>query len=218
MLFISSMDTKQEYRQFLNNNFKGLRLKMPLFYSWNFGLRFDLQVGGTNTDEYFKEVTRRASIIFQTAFEKSDKVYLVFMDYKYKRRKIRFENFTFKQVSNLKKTEVLYSKEKGLYQPNGKYDVAIIKLTADRINYENILTAIGHSDFSPRQPRLDNNGFLTSKEVYFINIEKKLIFHMYDDRGLDIVATDKETLRPIYKRHNDLILGYDRERIDKQFE
>ncbi|MCE7072561.1 DUF3885 domain-containing protein [Dyadobacter sp. CY327] len=210
--------TKQEYRLFLNCNFNGLRLRQPLFYNWEFGLRFDLQVDETSTDEYFREVTRRASIIFKTAFDKSDTIFLVFMDYQCRRRKIRFRNYIFKQVSNLKKTEVLYSKEKGLYQPDGNFDVAIIKLTADRINYENILTAIGHSDFPPRQPRLDNSGFLTSKEVYFINIEKKLIFHMYDDRGLDIVATDKETLRPIYKGHNDLILGYDRERIDKQFE
>lgn len=209
---------KTEYRQFLNDNFKGLRLKMPLFYSWNYGLRFDLQSGDTSTDEYFEEVTRTASTIFQTAFANSDHVYLVLLDWKYKRRKIRFGNFTFKQINKLRKAEVYYSKEKGLYYPDDNYDVAIIKLTSDRINFKNIFTAIGHSDFPPRQPRLDNSRFLTSKEVYFVNIENKLIFHMYDDRGLDIIATDKETLRSIYEKHNDLILGYDRERIDKQFE
>ena len=215
------MTTKQEYRQFLNDNFKGLRLRKPLFYSWDFGLRFDLQVGETNTDEYFEEVTRRASTIYQTAFDNSDKVLLVFMDYKYKRRKIRFSNFTFKQIDNLQKTEISYSKEFRLYEPDDKFDIrniAVIELTSDRINYENILRAIGHTDFSSRQPRLDNNWFFTSKEVYFINIDKKLIFHMYDDRGLDIVSADKETLRPIYNKHNDWILDYDREQIDRQFE
>ncbi|MGG7664089.1 DUF3885 domain-containing protein [Dyadobacter sp. BHUBP1] len=210
--------TTTECRQFLNDNFKGLRFKMPLFYSWNHGLRFDLQSGDTSTDEYFKEVIRRASIIFQTAFSRSDNVYLVMLDWKYKRRKIRFGNFTFKQISNLNKSEVYYSKETGLYSPKDKFDVAIIKLTSDRINLENIFAAIGHSDFPPRQPRLDNNRSLTSKEVYFLNIEKKLILHMYDDRGLDIIAADRQTLRSIYERHNDLILSYDRERIDKQFE
>jgi hypothetical protein len=212
------MKTTTEYRQFLNNNFKGLRLKTPLFYNWNHGLRFDLQGGDTNTDDYFKEVTRRASTIFQTAFGKSDKVYLVFIDWKYKRRKIRFGNFIFKQIDKLRKAEVYYSKEQGLYCPDDNYDVAIIKLTSDRINLENIFTAIGHSDFPPRQPRLDNSRSLTSKEVYFLNIGKKFIFHMYDDRGLDIIAKDKETLRSIYERHSDLILSYDREQIDKQFE
>lgn len=214
------MKRKQEYRQFLNDNFKGLRLRKPLFYSWDFGLRFDLQVGETNTDEYFEEVTRRASTIFQTAFDNSDNVFLVFMDYKYKRRKIRFSNFTFKEVENLQKTEISYSKEFRLYEPDDKFDIrniAIIKLTADRINNKNILTAIGHTDFPPRKPRLDQNGFLTGKEIYFVNIDKKLIFHMYDDRGLDIISAYKETLRPIYEKHNDWILDYDREQIDKQF-
>ena len=236
------MTTKQEYRQFLRYNFKGLRLRKPLFYNWDFGLRFDLQtgetsnssrqildevgnviphVGDTDTDEYFQEVTKRASTIFKTAFDNSDKVFLVFMDYKCKRRKIKFSNFTFKQIDNLQKNEVSFSKEKRLYELDDKFDIrniAIIKLTADRINHKNILTAIGHSDFPPRQPRLDNNGFLTSKEIYFVNIDKKLIFHMYDDRGLDLISADKEILRPIYKKHNDWILDYDRKQIDKQFE
>ena len=212
---------KQEYRQFLSNNFKELRLANPLFYSLDFGIRFDLQDGETDTDEYFKEVIRRAATIFQSAFDNSNEVFLVFMEYKYRRRKIRFSNFTFKQIDNLKKKEISYSKESKLYFPGDKFDIrniAIIKLIADRINYKNILTAIGNSDFGSRQPRLDNNGFLSSKEIYFVNIDKKLIFHMYDDRGIDIIATNIETIRPIYLKHKDWILDYDKEKIEKQFE
>ncbi len=213
--------TKQEYRQFLSDNFKELKLAKPLFYSPNFGLRFDLQVGETDTEEYFQEVIKRASIIFQTAFDNSDNMFLVFMDYKYRRRKIRFSNFTFKQIYNLKKTEISYSKEFRLYYPDDKFDIrniAIIKLIASRINHKNILTAIGNSDFGSRQPKLDNNDFLSSKEIYFVNIDKKLIFHMYDDRGLDIIGTDLETIKPIYMKHKQWILDYDKEKIEKQFE
>lgn len=212
--------TKQEYRQFLNESFKGLTLKQPLFNNWNFGLRFDLQFGETNTDEYFKEVTRRACTIFQTAFDSSDEIFLIFMDYKYKRRKIRFSNFTFKQITSLKKIEPSYSKAISIYDPSDRFDIrniAIIKLTAERINHKNILSAIGHSDFPPRQPSLDHNRPLSNKEIYFVNINKKLIFHMYDDRGLDLISADKETLKPIYKKHKDWLLEYDRKQIDKQF-
>jgi len=66
--------------------------------------------------------------------------------------------------------------------------------------------------------QIDQKGFLTGKETYFVNIDKKLILHMYDDRGLDIVSADREALVSIYKKHNDWILDYDREQIDKQFE
>lgn len=235
------MTIKQEYRQFLNENFKGQGLKQPLFYNWEFGLRFNLQtgetsnsdriitdgegniipnVGDTDSEEYFQELAKRASVIFKTAFDNSDQVFLVLKDYKYRRRKIRFSNFTFKQIENPQKSDFSYFKEFGLYDPKDKFDirnVAIVKLPVDRINYKNILTAIGNSDFSSRQPRLDQYGVFTNKEIYFVNIDKKLIFHMYDDRGLDLVSVDKEILRPIYEKHNDWILDYDRIEIDKKF-
>jgi hypothetical protein len=233
---------RQEYRQFFNDSFKGFRLRAPLFYSWDFGLRFNLQtgdtynstrkildnegnelplIGDTSSDEYFIEVNRRASTLFKSVFDSSDRLFLVFMESKYKRKRIKFSNYVFGQITELKKTEFEYFKEYQLYEPGDKsdiYNVALLKLTSDRINYKNIFAAIGNTDFPARQPRLDNNGFLSSKEIYFVNIDKKLIFNMYDDRGLDIIAADKETLRPIYLTFNNWILEHDRKEIDKQFE
>ncbi|MPN35793.1 hypothetical protein SDC9_183295 [bioreactor metagenome] len=43
------------------------------------------------------------------------------------------------------------------------------------------------------------------------------MLHLYDDRGLDIVAYDKATLIPIYNKLNKWILEYDRKQIDKMF-
>jgi hypothetical protein len=40
---------------------------------------------------------------------------------------------------------------------------------------------------------------------------------MYDDRELDINASDSDKLQPISERFNDWILGYDRERSDNIF-
>jgi hypothetical protein len=42
-----------------------------------------------------------------------------------------------------------------------------------------------------------------------------MIVHMYDDRGLDIIAATRESLRPIYRPFNDWVLDFDRERIAK---
>lgn len=210
---------KQVYRQFLQNNFAGLKLRNPLFYSWNYGLRFDLQdeYKLTDNEDYFVEVIKRATAIFETVFEPSDKLYFVFKDYRHCREKIRPTNYVFKQIEKLEKNEIHYTREKFMYYPNDEYNVALICLTVNRINYKNILTAIGNTDFTVRQPRLDGQGASTSKEIYFLNISKRLIFNMYDDRGLDIIATEKKILRPIYEKYNDWILDYDRERIDKQF-
>lgn len=53
--------------------------------------------------------------------------------------------------------------------------------------------------------------------VYFININKKTIFHVYDDRGCDLLATSRETIRDVYNKYNDWILDYDKDEIDKLF-
>ena len=211
------MTLKQEYRQFLEENFRGLIIKAPLFFNWDNALRFDLQVGETNTDEYFQEVERRAIALFEAAFKPEERIYLVLQERTDKRGKIRFSNYCFKQIKGLTKEELTYFKVHRLYEPADKTDiwnVAVAKLTTDRVNYRNILAAISVVDFPPRQPRLDSRGFLTHKEVFFMNIDRKLIYYMYDDRGLDIVAKNRETLLPIYNGFNDWILEYNREQID----
>ena len=192
-----------------------------MFFNWDHhGLRFNLQKGETDTDEYFTEVLKRATTIFESVFENTDNIFIILLEYKYKRRKIKFNNYVFKQIEALKQSEVIYYKEYRLYEPN-KFDIrniAIIKTTAKKVNYGNIFKAIAHTDFAAQEPRLDKYGVLTSKEVYFLNIDKRLIFHMYDDRGLDIISADKEILTSIYKKHHSWLLDVNREKMDKKFE
>ena len=45
--------------------------------------------------------------------------------------------------------------------------------------------------------------------VYFANTEEVYLYHIYDDRGADLVAERKETLWPIYHNFNQWILEVD---------
>jgi hypothetical protein len=40
---------------------------------------------------------------------------------------------------------------------------------------------------------------------------------MYDDRGLDVIASGKDSIRGLYHDFNAWILDYDRPRIDEAF-
>lgn len=60
------------------------------------------------------------------------------------------------------------------------------------------------------------NYFLTSS-VYFVCTKDNVLFHLYDDRGADLAAAKKETIRHIYNELNDLILDYDQNQIDAIF-
>ncbi|MCM3639930.1 DUF3885 domain-containing protein [Priestia aryabhattai] len=44
-----------------------------------------------------------------------------------------------------------------------------------------------------------------------------MIFHLYDDRGCDILASNKESIRFLYEEYNNWILDYNREEIDLLF-
>jgi hypothetical protein len=56
------------------------------------------------------------------------------------------------------------------------------------IGYDCILRAIMHNDFPLKQPRIGDR-------VYFINQSRHIILHMYDDRGLDVIAPQIDVLR-----------------------
>lgn len=77
------------------------------------------------------------------------------------------------------------------------------------LNYMPLLKAICNQDLGLK-PRI-------SHSVYFININRKTIFQVYDDRGCDLLATSPAAIKDIYKKHNDWILDYDRAEIDKVF-
>ena len=75
---------------------------------------------------------------------------------------------------------------------------------------EQLLKAAINTDFATRTPQF--NG-----ECYLINKTKQLVLNLYDDRGMDVVSTNKDQLKALYRSHNKMILDYDRERIDKMF-
>jgi hypothetical protein len=56
-----------------------------------------------------------------------------------------------------------------------------------------------------------------SGKVYVIDPSNCVIMHMYDDRGLDIIATELDTLRPLFETFNEWVLDNQRHRVDFRF-
>ncbi|MGX7381869.1 MULTISPECIES: DUF3885 domain-containing protein [unclassified Bacillus (in: firmicutes)] len=54
-------------------------------------------------------------------------------------------------------------------------------------------------------------------DIYLINLSKQMIFHLYDDRGCDLIAADPEHLRPVYEGLQHWLLDYDRAQMDQLF-
>lgn len=89
-----------------------------------------------------------------------------------------------------------------------------LKCQPQDIRLRPLLQAICQEDFcKPNQILKGKLGY----DNYLINLSKQMIFHLYDDRGCDLIAADPEHLRPVYEGLKHWLLDYDRAQMDQLF-
>jgi hypothetical protein len=54
--------------------------------------------------------------------------------------------------------------------------------------------------------------------AYLLDLERGVLLHVYDDRGMDLVSLDRRPLLPLYRSRGDWLLDYDRPRMAEAFE
>ena len=206
---------------------KNITLEQPLFYNNIFLLRFEIGPAEAEiwtdfdndrlNEEYFDIALTRSESIFDACFSPLDNISISYQIFSYGRQKIKKGNFIFKQINNIKDRDILFTKHRDIHLDTLEYKcqfwhrVTISNLKTQDINVKNLLKASVNTDFSRfRQPAIKG-------ECFFINHSKGIVLLLYDDRGMDVVASEKESLLDLYKIHNDWILDYDRELIDRIF-
>ncbi|MEK5389748.1 DUF3885 domain-containing protein [Margalitia sp. FSL K6-0131] len=210
-----------QLNDFMHENYPNLELKPPLFYSWDIGIRFELGVEWKReydypNNPYVLGCYKRAITLFESLHSPTEDIFVV-MDVndfdKGKNLKHQLNNFP-KYVNKsmqfkLKHQALPYifpeDDEEGTYKTHR----FTLKCKTSDFKYVPLLKAICNQDLGLK-PRIFHR-------VYFININRKTIFHVYDDRGCDLLATSPATIKDIYNKHNDWILDYDRPEIDKVF-
>lgn len=209
-------------KEYMLETFSNLELRPPLFYSWAIGIRFKL---GVNYDynniyencPYLEGVYNRAITLFQSLHSETDDMYIVvdvddYADGENFKHKLNIFSKYVKEKSDLfklQKNTIPYvfpeDDEGGVYKTH-RYT---LKCKVSDLKYIPMIKAICNQDMGIK-PRIFHR-------VYFININKNTIFHIYDDRGCDVLATSPNTIRNMYHTYNDWILEYDRNKIDKVF-
>jgi Domain of unknown function (DUF3885) len=56
-----------------------------------------------------------------------------------------------------------------------------------------------------------------SCSLYLLSLDRQILFHPYDDRGMDIIGNNRVVLEQIYTKFNDWLLDYDRLTMDEYF-
>lgn len=214
------MSNLTSLENYIKVNFPGLLFRKPLFYNSKIGIRFE--IGCPDIDyldkRYMEFVFIRSIMLFQELFHPETDIYLVVNAHRWKEDKVN-ENQVKDVLRTYLKTKELYGeidflKLPYIYQEKDEeiltdtYRYCLACKVKD-IDCKGLLKAIGNQDMGTEPSFKD--------EVYFINRNDNVIYHLYDDRGLDIVSNKRETLEKIYVEYNHWILDYDRERIDKTF-
>ncbi len=74
------------------------------------------------------------------------------------------------------------------------------------IRYASLLKAICHEDMDAQT--ILRGDRRSGYNIYLINHTKQMIYHLYDDRGCDIIAASKRNLHAIYENYNHWLLDY----------
>lgn len=220
-----------ELKEYLNITFPGLILKPSLYHQWDIGIHFQLGDGiyqfksGTYEINYnrFKRAYSQATSIFNALFSEQDEIFLVTNVYQHrcytnKKKRIKVYNQYIK-TKDLKfhlKQEILpnvFDEE----EADGYYTSRFsLKCRKQDLKYPLLIKAACNEDF-PLKPKFDRNYSSYYPDVFFINVTQNSIFFIYDDRGCEVIASNKETIRSIYEKYNDWIDEYNREEIAQRF-
>jgi hypothetical protein len=190
----------------------------PVFHSWPIALRFEL--GGCHD---LPTVYAKAMALYEAAFTPGDICAVAAGRFIQRIRPPRLvvpaqpshDLFGFAAVQGLDLGAARQRKEVTVSGSDDPYDDGtwVLEWTcrpARTFGHARILEGIANCDHLV-DPWIDDG-------VYVVAPEKGLLFHMYDDRGLDMVATDRAMLAPIYRRFHHWLLDDFRERMDEMFE
>ena len=198
---VMSSPNQLDLAAYLSEKFPSLTLGAGLLYRWPVGIRFELGL------ETFRE---RAPKLYEAVFAAGDVCVIISQDWP---ENVSLPARYFRVFSlpgafdsnpvNLQSLEVTTEEE-------GEHETFTLQwgqLPARNFHYSSVLEGIANADHA-QTPSV-------SGRVYFLNPATAIIVHIYNDRGLDIIAATRESLMPIYRTFNDWILDFDRERIAK---
>lgn len=205
---------------FLKSHFPDLVLTPPLFYGWPFGLRFEVADWSLGKESIVLEKAGdRAFEIVKYAFDSEDEMLLVtdvYTEHEHeltKRKLLVYQKYVHRQVRNRLRHELLTYVRPEI-EDSLTLERFTLKCQLQDIRLRPLLHAICQEDFyTPNQ-------ILKGKlryEIYLMNVSKKMIFQLYDDRGCDLIAAEPERLRPVYEGLQHWLLDYDRPKMDRLF-
>ena len=185
--------------EFMFSHFSGVDLDGDLFGQWPVGIRFEIGIDHVS----------RASRLFDFLFAKAEDCILVSQDWT--------EGIEIvKSCTPLFATPGIFPSELSQFESvevspfeGEPYQLTWARSSPLAFNSAQMFQAIANRE-QPGDPKV-------ASRVYVIDPQSKIIMHMYDDRGLDVIATELRALRPLFETFREWILDNQRDRIELRF-
>lgn len=191
--------------------------KHGLFYDFQCAIRFDLNDGGSHL-KMFLQSWDRFNEIFNFIFKNSKSLDIVLCTYDDKNIKkehpkgfCMLKKCGFKLPEKLQSFKTIYKEDDDEVNASYQY-LYYFTSKKDIFNVKSIIWVILGGELGIRPT--------AGVSAYFIDFNREILVHPYDDRGCDIIGVEKKTLLPIYTKYKQWLIDYDydREKMKKFFE
>ncbi|HDR7320683.1 TPA: DUF3885 domain-containing protein [Bacillus toyonensis] len=222
-----------QLKEYMNQTFPGVTLVPSIYSQWENHLHFDFGkdnyqiVEGTDdlNMEYFSQLYTDNKYLFEDIFLKEDVVFVVANVYRFKKENIKTPQKINIYNKYIKKRDLkfrirqetlpfLFEDEEADLYCTSQFS---LKCLAEDIKYELLIQAVNHEDFPDLYPRFGRKKEVSYPDVFLINATKYIVMFIYDDRGCEVIAKNKEIIRGLYEKYKEWIPVYERESIDSLF-
>jgi hypothetical protein len=190
-----------------------------MFYEFESALRFDLGGDIESTVPRFLRAFDRARAVVQSVLAASEELAVFAMHFggADKRTRRDFQSFQSLQAMGaslaFSRPEKTFENDEGHIREFG-YDLCRYWYRANVAKDVSIIDILVWAGVACEMPVTPKARWLI---FYIVDFKRRLAIHIYDDRGMDIVAMDKATLKPFYVQFGDWLLDSDREQMTQVF-
>lgn len=191
----------------------GRPYRHALFYDFPGGLRFELSEKGGPLDRALTAL-RKATVICEDVFRGEERM-LVHLSIYAPKSRFRLR----KALLELRIAGIFIPKARAVWldaerQASDEHrednDLVNCAFEVPTTKLQNFLWCAMVRDSRSLRPNPHAN-------VYLLNLNKSIVVHPYDDRGMDVVGRRTADLTGLYERYHELLLRYDIEAMRETF-
>ena len=179
-------------------------LDAPIFFKNNYAVAFE--IGDSKMEIYDENMIAKDEYIDKALFRTSEicsyfNFDILLIRFVYSEKDIQIIQNTIGNEAEETFSEVITNED------NENYKRVSLYWSAKNINLDRLYREIIKSDIGGYS--------IFSSSVFLLDSKKGCVCHLYDDRGIDIIASSKEIIYPIYKQYENWLI--DRKKTDELF-